>query len=309
MISNDLVSGTDAVPEPCAPYDGWDMHCHTTFSDGTETPETMVRRAKELGLHGLAICDHDTTAGWADVSVAARRHRFPVVRGSEITTDFHGVSVHLLAYLYNPDDRAILELFAATRARRLERARRMVERLGEDYPITWDDVLAQAKKGGETTVGRPHIADALVQAGAYPDRSAAFAGAVSAGAKYYIPIQSPSTDDVIRAVKAAGGVSVVAHPGDPSRNRRLLDDGELEELIAAGLDGLEVFHRGNPPEQRARLHAIAMRHGLIVTGGSDWHGKGKPNGLGENVAADGMVARILERGAIDLVPAPARSRS
>lgn len=306
MICDDFVPGPDVVPRPCAPYDGWDMHCHTMFSDGTETPEAMVVRAKKLGLHGLAICDHDTTAGWADVSVSARRHRFPVIRGSEITTEFHGVSVHLLGYLYNPDNKAILDLFAATRARRLERARHMVERLGEDYPITWDDVLAQIKKGEETTVGRPHIADALVKAGSYPDRSAAFAGAVSAGTKYYIPIKSPSTDDVIRAVKAAGGVSVVAHPGDPSRNRRLLDDGELEDLIAAGLDGLEVFHRGNSDAQRARLSALASRHGLIVTGGSDWHGKGKPNGLGENVTSDDMVARILERGAIDVVPAPPR---
>lgn len=304
MISNDSTSGTAAVPEPCAPYDGWDLHCHTLFSDGTETPEAMVVQAKRLGLHGLAICDHDTTAGWADVSVAARRHGFPVIRGSEITTEFHGVSVHLLGYLYNPDDHAIRELFASTRALRVERARRMVERLGEDYPITWDDVLAQARKGSATTVGRPHIADALVHAGVYPDRSAAFAGAVSAGSRYYIPIASPSTDRVIRAVKQAGGVAVVAHPGDLSRNRRLLDDGELADLAAAGLDGLEVFHRGNEAPQRARLAALARRLGLLATGGSDWHGKGKPNGLGENVTADDVVASILERGSVGLVPAP-----
>ena len=308
MISNDSMCGTAVVPEPCAPYDGWDLHCHTMFSDGTETPDAMVVRAQRLGLHGLAICDHDTTAGWADVSVAARRHRFPVIRGSEITTEFHGVSVHLLGYLYNPDDDAIGELFASTRALRVARARRMVELLAEDYPITWEDVLAQAKKGAETTVGRPHIADALVEAGAYPNRSAAFAGAVSAGSRYYIPIESPSTDRVIRAVRKAGGVAVVAHPGDPSRNRRLLDDDELTELAHAGLDGLELFHRGNDGVQRARLAALARRLGLLVTGGSDWHGRGKPNGLGENVTADDMAAAILERGAIDLVPAPRRHR-
>ena len=122
---------------------------------------------------------------------------------------------------------------------------------------------------------------------------------MSAKSKYYIPTPSPSTHEVIAAVKGAGGVVVAAHAGDPQRNRRLLSDEQLDAMIADGLDGLEVWHRGNPPEQRERLLTIAARHDLLVTGGSDWHGKGKPNGLGENLTDDDTVREILHRG-VDL---------
>ena len=134
----------------------------------------------------------------------------------------------------------------------------------------------------------------------YETRSDAFADAVSAKSKYYIPTPSPSTHEVIAAVKGAGGVVVAAHAGDPQRNRRLLSDEQLDAMIADGLDGLEVWHRGNPPEQRERLLTIAAQHDLLVTGGSDWHGKGKPNGLGENLTDDDTVREILCRG-VDLI--------
>lgn len=281
------------------PSAGWDLHCHTVFSDGRQTPDDMVREAYECGLHGVAIADHDTTAGWADAVKAAERYRLPLIRGTEVTADASGISVHMLAYQYDPRDARIVDLFASLRAARLARTKRMVELISKDYPITWDDVLAQIREGDETTVGRPHIADALVAAGAYPDRSAAFAGAVGSRSPYYIPTPSPDAADVVRAVRQAGGVSVIAHAGDPSRNRRLLSDADIETLIDAGLDGLEVWHRGNPPQQRERLLALARRHNLLVTGGSDWHGKGgKPNKLGENLTDDDTVACIIERGAI-----------
>lgn len=280
------------------PRQGWDIHCHTAFSDGTETPATLVREAVEIGLNGAAITDHDTTAGWAQAEAAAEAAGLPLLRGSEITADDHGASVHMLGLQYRPDDPHITTLFATTRAARLERTKRMVERLSADYPISWQDVLAQTKEGESTTVGRPHIADALVAAGVYATRSEAFAGAVSATSKYYLPTPSPSADQVVRAVHEAGGVAVIAHPGDLSRNRRLLDDERIGQLAALGLDGLEVWHRGNPPEQRARLLDLAARHGLLVTGGSDWHGAGKPNALGECLTDEATVAEIIRRGAL-----------
>lgn len=284
------------------PTSGWDLHCHTVFSDGTETPRTLVRDAKELGLHGVAVTDHDTTAGWAQARRAAVEFGLPLVRGTEITAQDGHVSVHMLAYQYDPRSRHICDLFDATRAARLDRARRMVALLSRDFPIGWDDVLAQVKEGSRTTVGRPHIADALVAAGVYPDRSAAFADAVSSHSRYYVPTPSPSTAQVVRAVGEAGGVTVVAHAADPSRNRVLLDDGQIARLVDEGLDGLEVWHRGNPPEQRARLLALARRYRLLVTGGSDWHGAGKPNALGEGLTDDDTVAEIVRRGAIGLCP-------
>lgn len=278
------------------PAQGWDIHCHTVFSDGTETPGTLVEQARLLGLHGVAIADHDTTAGWREARAAARKAGLPLLLGTEITAVDDDVSVHMLAFRYDPANTRISDMFAGTRAARLRRTKRMVERLTEDYPITWDDVLAQVKEGERTTIGRPHIADALVAAGVYRTRSDAFADAVSAASKYYIPTPSPSTHEVIAAVKDAGGVVVVAHAGDPRRNRRLLSDAQLNALIDDGLDGLEVWHRGNPPEQRERLLAIASRHDLLVTGGSDWHGKGKPNALGENLTDDDTVREIMRRG-------------
>lgn len=282
------------------PKTGWDLHCHTVFSDGTRTPAQMVDEARRRGLDGVAITDHDTAAGWSEAEQAARRAGLPLIRGTEITADDDGVSVHMLAFQYDPRNVRISQLFADTRRSRLERTRRMVERMAEDLPITWQSVLDQVKEGGRTTVGRPHIADALVAAGVYRTRSEAFAGAVSAGSPYYIPTPSPTTHEVVRAVGEAGGVVVIAHAGDRSRNRRLLSDAQIETLIGEGLDGLEVWHRGNPPEQRERLLAIAEAHGLLVTGGSDWHGAGKPNVLGENLTDDATVRRIVERGALDL---------
>ena len=265
------------------PAQGWDIHCHTVFSDGTETPRTLVAQARKLGLHGVAIADHDTTAGWDEATEASEEIGLPLLLGTEITAVDEDVSVHMLAFQYDPSNEHISSMFANTRAARLRRTKRMVERLSQDFPITWDDVLAQVKEGERTTIGRPHIADA-----------------VSAKSKYYIPTPSPSTHEVIAAVKGAGGVVVAAHAGDPQRNRRLLSDEQLDAMIADGLDGLEIWHRGNPPEQRERLLTIAARHDLLVTGGSDWHGKGKPNGLGENLTDDDTVREILHRG-VDLI--------
>ncbi len=276
------------------------MHCHTVFSDGTETPHELVRRAKEIGLHGVAITDHDTTAGWSQAQQASSELGLPLVRGTEITAQDGDISVHMLAYQYDPRSRRICDLFRSTRAARLARTKKMVALLAKDFPIDWDDVLAQVKEGEQTTIGRPHIADALVAAGIYPDRSAAFADAISSHSKYYIPTPSPSTADVVRAVGEAGGVSVVAHAADPSRNRTLLSDEQIARLVEEGLDGLEVWHRGNPPEQRVRLLGLAERYGLLVTGGSDWHGEGKPNKLGEGLTDDATVAEIVRRGAISL---------
>lgn len=280
---------------------GWDLHCHTVYSDGTLSPKRLVELAQQKGMGGVAITDHDTTAGWADAGVAARANHFPVMRGSEITADHHGISVHMLAYLYIPDNPVLSGLFAATRAARVERTKAMVERLSKDFPITWDDVVAQTKEGDDTTIGRPHIADALVAAGVYPTRSAAFADAVSGRSKYFIPVKSPSVEDVITAVKAAGGVIFIAHAGATSRNRHLLSDEDFRAFASKGLDGIEVHHRDNSPEQQQRLAGLATELHLLQSGGSDWHGAGKPNVLGENLTQVDVVREIVRRGTTGLV--------
>ncbi|MEK0306903.1 PHP domain-containing protein [Bifidobacterium favimelis] len=278
------------------PGSGWDLHCHTVFSDGTMTPSQMVGEAIQAGLEGVAITDHDTNAGWQEAEEASRRSGLPLIQGTEITAQDGPVSVHMLAYLYDPDDGAMRDLFERTRRARMTRTRTMVDRIARDYPITWEGVLAQVKEGGRTTIGRPHIADALVAAGVYENRSQAFAGACSSDSPYYLPTPSPTTDQVLKAVKEAGGVVVIAHPGAVNRNPVLLSDERIAALSGQGLDGLEVWHRDNPPSERTRLLGLARRYGLLVTGGSDWHGRGKPNRIGENTTGRETVEEIVNRG-------------
>lgn len=275
---------------------GWDMHCHTVFSDGTYTPKQMIEQAQSLGLEGIAICDHDTSQGWDQAASSAQETGIGLVFGTEITADFDRVSVHMLAYEYDKRRDCIAEMFAQTRAARLKRTRTMVEKISRDYPIDWDSVLAQVKEGERTTVGRPHIADALVAAGVYATRSEAFAGIVSSSSTYYIPTPSPDARDVVHAVKDAGGVCVIAHPADRSRNRVLLSDEQIIALVDLGLDGLEVWHRGNSIDQRKRLLYLVEHYGLLATGGSDWHGLGKPNTLGECLTDSEVVQEIMRRG-------------
>lgn len=298
VVSNDIGSALDLDNASASTFsrNRWDLHCHTVYSDGTATPEDLVSQAKLAGLQGVAITDHDTTAGWEDFRSASKSSNMPVIFGSEITAEDSGVFVHMLAYQYNPQDSLIVSMFALTRKRRFERTKRMVEKMSHDFPITWDDVLSQAKLGDLTTIGRPHIADALVKAGVFQTRSEAFAGPVSTRGPYYIPTPSPNVREVIEAVKHAGGVVVIAHPADPQRNRVLLSDAQIISFAAAGLDGLEVYHRGNSKDQRQRLLALAQKCDLLVTGGSDWHGSGKPNCLGEETTNSDVVSEILFRG-------------
>ncbi|MBW0254821.1 MULTISPECIES: PHP domain-containing protein [unclassified Cellulomonas] len=270
-----------------------DLHTHSSVSDGTETPGELVASAAAAGLDVVALTDHDTTAGWAEASDAARRLGVALVPGTEVSALSRGVSVHLLSYLQDPAHPALADVVAQTRDARLHRGRAIVERLSEDLPITWDDVLAQQSPG--TVVGRPHIADALVALGVVPDRTAAFADLLSARGRYYVPYYAPEAVEAVEAVLASGGVPVFAHPGADGRGR-VVPDSDIEELAEAGLAGLEVHHRDHTPEQRARLTALADRLGLLVTGSSDYHGTGKDNVLGENTTAPEVLAEIERRG-------------
>jgi len=272
-----------------------DLHAHSTASDGTDPPAGVVEAAATAGLDVVALTDHDTTAGWAEASAEAHRSGVTVVLGTEISARWDGISVHLLSYLQDPGHPALVAEIERTRAARLVRARTMVELLGEDYGLTWEDVMAQT--GADATVGRPHIADAL---GVVVDRSAAFATMLVPSSRYYVPHYAPDAVDAVAAIRAAGGVPVFAHPGADTRGR-VVPEAAIEELADAGLAGLEVHHRDHSPLQVARLTALADRLGLLVTGSSDYHGAGKPNLLGENTTAPAVLARIAEQGTTAVV--------
>jgi predicted metal-dependent phosphoesterase TrpH len=275
-----------------------DLHTHSTASDGTDAPARVVADAAAAGLDVVALTDHDTTAGWVEAERAAREHGIALVRGTEVSARASGISIHLLSYLQDPTHPALTVELDRTRDARLNRARQIVELLAVDVPISWDDVLEQARDA--VVVGRPHIADALVARGVVPDRDAAFVHLLASAGPYHVPHYAPDGPDAVRAIRAAGGVPVFAHPGADARGR-IVPDRVFDRLAAAGLGGIEVDHRDHSPAQRARLRGIAERLGLLVTGSSDYHGDGKANRLGENLTAPGVLAAIEDQGTTEVV--------
>lgn len=268
-----------------------DLHTHSTASDGTDAPAAVVAAAARAGLDVVALTDHDTFGGWAEAADAARRHGIRLVPGVEISCRAEGISVHLLGYLPDPTHPGLLAEFDRTRDDRVWRARRMVERIAVDYALTWEDVLERVEPGA--TVGRPHLADALVARGHVADRDEAFRRVLATGSPYYVGHYAPAAVDVVRMVRAAGGVPVMAHPLAARRGRVVSEDAVVE-LADAGLLGLEADHRDHLPGERARLRALAAELGLLVTGSSDYHGSGKPNALGENLTEPEVLAAVEE---------------
>ncbi|HEY0117364.1 MAG TPA: PHP domain-containing protein [Cellulomonas sp.] len=275
-----------------------DLHTHSSASDGTQAPAQVMRAARDAGLDVVALTDHDTTAGWDQAVIAAQEVGIALVRGTEVSARSRNVSVHLLSYLQDPAYRPLADELARVVDSRVHRARRMVEALARDVPITWEQVLVQA--GAGNVVGRPHIADALVANGVVRDRDAAFATLLDSRGPYYAPYYAPDATAAVELIRAAGGVPVFAHPGADGRGRIVADD-VFDELAEAGLAGLEVFHRDHDEAQRARLSAIADRLGLLVTGSSDYHGAGKHNRLGENLTSPRTLAAIEGEGTVEVV--------
>lgn len=275
-----------------------DLHTHSARSDGTETPAQLMAAAARAELDVVALTDHDTFAGWSEAEAAVPDTGVALVRGVEISCSAKGISVHLLAYLPDPTYAPLHRLLAAGRENRDARARIMVERLAVDFDLQWDDVAAQVAEGA--TVGRPHIADALVARGHVADRSAAFEVLLHPRGPYYVHHAAPDPIDAVRIVREAGGVPVFAHPGAWSRGK-VVGPETIEAMAAAGLAGLETEHRDHDEPTRESLRALAGSLGLFTTGSSDYHGTGKPNVLGENLTSAEVLAQIEAEGRIAIV--------
>lgn len=257
-----------------------DLHTHTTASDGTDTPAELVRKAAAAGLDVVAITDHDTTAGWAEAE-AARPAGLALVRGMEMSCIGHGVdgwpvSVHLLAYLFDPADSGFAAERERLRGERVQRLRAMAEQMAADgLPVDPDAVLASAGPAA----GRPHLARALVAAGVVPSVGAAFEQLLAADGPYYVEKADTPLRRAVEMIAGAGGVSVLAHGRARSRGR-LLDLTEIPDLAAAGLGGLETDHPDHSAQDRAVLSELAGEYGLLTTGSSDYHGANKTIELG-----------------------------
>lgn len=266
-----------------------DLHTHSTVSDGTESPREVIRSASEAGIDVVALTDHDSMAGLEDAGEMAAAMGMDFVPGIEVSCRHHGVSIHLLAYWPDPSNEHIVAMLAKTRDARIDRAREIVRRVGANYPLTWDDVVARS--GAADTVGRPHIADALVDRGVFATRDDAFAGVLAGNSAYYVPHYAPEVIDAVRTFRSTGAVPVFAHPGADGRGR-VVPTAVIEQMADAGLVGLEVDHRDHSEAQRDRLGRLAAKLGLVHTGASDYHGTGKLNRLGENVTTPESYALL-----------------
>ncbi|MBM9507694.1 PHP domain-containing protein [Actinacidiphila acididurans] len=278
-----------------------DLHTHSTASDGTDSPADVVRAAAAAGLDVIALTDHDTVAGHAEAAgaLAGLDRPFTLVTGAELSCRVGGISMHMLAYLFDPAEPELYRERELVRDDRVPRAQAMVGKLQAlGVPVTWEQVQRIA---GDGSVGRPHIATAMVDLGVVPTVSDAFTAEWLANdGRAYAPKHELDPFDAIRLVKAAGGVTVFAHPGAHKRGETVPDP-VIAELAAAGLDGLEVDHVDHDEPTRARLRGLAADLGLLTTGSSDYHGSRKPVPLGA-CTTDPEVYREIARRATGAQP-------
>ncbi|MCW2695764.1 MAG: putative metal-dependent phosphoesterase, family [Modestobacter sp.] len=258
-----------------------DLHTHSSVSDGTDTPAALLTEAAAAGLDVVALTDHDTTAGWGPAG-DARPPGLTVVPGMELSCrwfpdDQPPISVHLLAYLFDPLHPAFVTERARLREERLSRGERIVAALAADgHPVAWEQIV---ERSGGGVVGRPHIARALVDAGVVASVDEAFATLLHHRSPYYAAKADTHVLQGIALVRAAGGVPVFAHGLARSRGR-VVDDAAISAMVGAGLLGLEVDHPDHTAEERAHLRGLAAEHGLLTTGSSDYHGSNKQTPIG-----------------------------
>ncbi len=271
-----------------------DLHCHSTASDGTDSPAGLVRAAATAGLDVVAITDHDTTAGWAEAT-AALPPGLRLLRGAEfscVSPDGRGgsVSVHLLGYLFDPASPSIDAEQFRLRNERRRRLRVMAERMAADgLPVDPDALLDGLPS--DAPAGRPHLAEVLVKAGVVACVGEAFARFLYTGGPYYAGRADTDVATAVRMVREAGGVPVLAHAFASIRGP-VVEPEVIVDLAADGLAGVEVFHPDHDTAARDRLAALPTDLDLVVTGSSDYHGTHKTVRLGQETTAAAMCERI-----------------
>ncbi|MFW3173111.1 PHP domain-containing protein [Geodermatophilus sp. CPCC 206100] len=274
-----------------------DLHTHSSVSDGTETPTELLATARAAGLDVLALTDHDTTAGWAEVE-RARPAGLTVVPGMELSCRWFPsgappISVHLLAYLFDPDHPGLVAERTRLRTERLARGERIVDALAAaGYPVTWAQIVERSQGG---VVGRPHVARALVDAGVVASVDQAFATLLHHRSPYYLAKADTDVLEGIALVRAAGGVPVFAH-GLATKRGRVVGDEAIAAMVDAGLMGLEVDHPDHDADERAHLRRLAGERGLLVTGSSDYHGTNKTTPIAACTTAPDQLEALLAAG-------------
>ncbi len=251
-----------------------DLHTHSTASDGSDSPAELIRLAEEKGLGAVALCDHDTVSGNAEFLAAAESSPVEAVPGIEFSTLLFHKDVHILGLYIDHTCEALRQPLEHLRQKRLERNKQMIYRLRTaGFMISEEDVAAFA--GGES-IGRPHIARALVEKGYFETIQAAFAKCLKRGTPFYIPKDFLQPDEVIRLIHEAGGLAFWAHPLHERRGARAYIRKLLKQMIGWGLDGVEGYYSLFTEEHQALTQSVAAELGILVSGGSDYHGKNQP---------------------------------
>lgn len=268
-----------------------DLHVHTTASDGTLTPSQMVERAWRNGVDVLAIADHDSVEGLGEARATAEKHGILLVNAVELSTVLEGKDVHILGYFVDSSSPVLATHLTRLRAGRRERAQAIIDKLAADgFDIAMGDVLAISGSGA---VGRSHIARALVNAGHASSVADAFKTLIGRGRPYYVAKTSAPPSEVIAQLRSLGAVPVLAHPGVTRV------DEHIPEMIEAGLLGIEAYHADHSHAQMEAYAALAERVGLLVSGGSDFHGPQGPNpDVGSVNVPEGAVRALLEVGGL-----------
>ncbi|MBE9375711.1 PHP domain-containing protein [Saccharopolyspora sp. HNM0983] len=278
-----------------------DLHTHSTESDGTDTPAELVAAAVGAGLGAIAITDHDTTAGWAEAGDAVRRSSAPLrlVPGAELSCacpDQHGrmITVHLLAYLFDPESPALVREQSRLRAERRARLREMARGMAADgFPVDPDEIMGLLPE--DSPGGRPHLARALVRGGTVGSVDEAFARYLGSDGRYYLPRTDTPVLRAIEMIGEAGGVTVLAHPFATARGRTV-SARTIAELAEAGLGGVEVDHPDHNQPAREELRELAANLDLIPTGSSDYHGTNKTIRIGQETTAQQSLERLIDLG-------------
>jgi predicted metal-dependent phosphoesterase TrpH len=279
------------------PHPRIDLHTHSTASDGTDRPAELVAVAAAAGVDVLAITDHDTTAGWAEAA-AALRPGMRLLRGAEFSCvsptgrGDRDVAVHLLGYQFDPEHPTIVAEQARLRAERVDRLRRMTEKMAADgYPVDPEMVFALLPEGA--SAGRPHLARALVAAGVVDSVTDAFTTLLYNGSPYFVPKTDTPVRAAIDMVRAAGGFAVFAHPLARTRGR-VVELSVIAELADAGLSGVEVDHPDHAPDDRVLLRRLAAETGLVGTGSSDYHGTNKDTPIALETTGVEALEQLLD---------------
>lgn len=253
-----------------------DLHCHTTASDGRHSPTELVQMAAELGLRAIAICDHDSTEGLDEGLAAGRAAGVEVLPAVELSCDVAAGELHMLGYYPDYRDAGFQAELTRLRAGRIGRAQAMVRKLTElGYPISYQRVLELA---GDGAIGRPHIAQALVEARHVQSKGEAFERLIGRGGPAYVERAKLLPSDACRLIRSVGGLPVFAHPFIATASGRVLEpmpvEASLPDLVEAGLAGLEVYYPNYTPVLIERLLRLSRQYSLLATGGSDFHGAG-----------------------------------